>query len=43
MKKYIIPVILFSVAGFFSLKENNPHIQRYQYAAICKFRGRPYR
>lgn len=41
MKKYIIPVILFSVAGFFSLKENNPHIQRYQHAAIINSGGAP--
>lgn len=41
MKKYIIPVILLSVAGFFSLNENNPHIQRYQYAAIINSGGAP--
>ena len=41
MKKYIIPIILLSVAGFYTLKENNPHIQRNQHAAIINSGGAP--
>ena len=41
MKKYIFPIILLSVAGFYTLKENNPHIQRNQYAAIVNSGGAP--
>ena len=41
MKKYIISVIFLLVAGFYTLKEDNPHIQRYQYAAIINSGGAP--
>jgi len=41
MKKYIIPVILLLAAGFYNFKENNPHTERYQYAAMLNSGGAP--
>ena len=41
MKKYIIPIILIVVTGFYFFKPNNPHFQRLKYAAILNSGGSP--
>jgi len=41
MKKYIIPIILIVVTGFYFFKPNNPHIQRHNFAAILNSGGSP--